>query len=62
MLYPKYCYDHHIKEDERGEACSAHGETRNAYKILHGKPEGNRPLGGHRRRWEDNITRSSGKN
>jgi hypothetical protein len=25
------------------------------YKILIGKPEGNRPLGKHWRRWEDNI-------
>jgi len=30
-------------------------ETRNAYKILVGKPEGKRPLGRPRRRWEDNI-------
>jgi hypothetical protein len=28
---------------------------RNAYKILVGKPEGKRPLGRHRHRWEDNI-------
>jgi sugar lactone lactonase YvrE len=26
----------------------------NAYKILVGKPEGKRPLGGPRGRWEDN--------
>jgi hypothetical protein len=31
------------------------GETRNAYRILVGKPEGNRPLGRLRRRWMDNI-------
>jgi len=31
------------------------GETRNAYKIFVGKPEGKRPLGRPRRRWEDNI-------
>jgi hypothetical protein len=31
------------------------GETRNAYKILVGKPEGNRPLGRPRRRSLDNI-------
>jgi hypothetical protein len=30
-------------------------EKRNAYRILVGKPEGNRPLGRPRRRWEDNI-------
>jgi hypothetical protein len=28
---------------------------RNAYRILVGKPEGKRPLGKPRRRWEDNI-------
>jgi hypothetical protein len=31
------------------------GEVRAAYKILVGKPEGRRPLGRPRRRWEDNI-------
>jgi hypothetical protein len=31
------------------------GETRNAYRILVGKPEGKRRLGRPRRRWVDNI-------
>jgi hypothetical protein len=31
------------------------GETRNAYRILVGKPEGKRPLGRPRRRWVHNI-------
>jgi hypothetical protein len=31
------------------------GEKRNAYRILVGKPEGQRPLGRPRRRWVDNI-------
>ena len=31
------------------------GETRNAYRVLVGRPEGKRPLGRPRRRWEDNI-------
>jgi hypothetical protein len=31
------------------------GERRIAYRILVGKPEGRRPLGRHRCRWEDNI-------
>jgi hypothetical protein len=30
-------------------------EKRDAYRILVGKPEGRRPLGRPRRRWEDNI-------
>ena len=32
------------------------GERRGVYRVLVGKPEGNRPLGRPRRRWEDNIT------
>jgi hypothetical protein len=31
------------------------GETRNAYRILLGKPAGKRPLGRPRRGWMDNI-------
>jgi hypothetical protein len=31
------------------------GERRGAYRALVGKPEGLRPLGRPRRRWEDNI-------
>jgi hypothetical protein len=31
------------------------GETRNAYRILVGKPEGKRPLGRQRHRWVANI-------
>jgi hypothetical protein len=30
-------------------------EVRGAYNILVGRPEGRRPLGRPRRRWEDNI-------
>ena len=30
-------------------------QSRNAYRVLVGKPEGKRPLGRRRRRWEDNI-------
>jgi hypothetical protein len=32
-------------------------EGRIVYRVLVGKPEGKRPLGRHRRRWEDNIKR-----
>jgi hypothetical protein len=38
-----------------GGACSTHGEKRNVYRILVGNPEGKRPLGRPRHRWEDNI-------
>jgi len=31
------------------------GEVRGVYRVLVGKPEGRRPLGKPRRRWEDNI-------
>jgi hypothetical protein len=31
------------------------GEVRGAYNILVGRPEGRRPLGRPRCRWEDNI-------
>jgi hypothetical protein len=32
-----------------------YGEKRGGYRILVGRPEGKRPLGRPRRRWEDNI-------
>jgi hypothetical protein len=31
------------------------GKRRGVYRVLIGKPEGKRPLGGPRYRWEDNI-------
>jgi hypothetical protein len=30
-------------------------ESKDVYRVLVGKPEGKKPLGRHRRRWEDNI-------
>jgi hypothetical protein len=36
-------------------ACSTHGEKRNAYRILVGKPERKKLIGRPRIRWEDNI-------
>jgi hypothetical protein len=32
-----------------------YGEMRGAYRVLVGEPEGKKPLGRHRCRWEDNI-------
>jgi hypothetical protein len=31
------------------------GDGRGVYRVLVGRPEGKRPLGRPRRRWEDNI-------
>jgi hypothetical protein len=42
-----------IKEDEIDGSCGMHGI--NAYNILVGKPEGKRPHGRPRHRWENNI-------
>jgi hypothetical protein len=40
----------------RGAGHVAHmGEGRDVYRVLVGRPEGKRPLGRHKRRWEDNI-------
>jgi len=38
-----------------GGACSVYGERGCLYRILVGKPEGKKPPGRPRRRWEDNI-------
>jgi hypothetical protein len=35
------------------------GEERNVYKFLMGKPEGKRPLGRPKRRWEDGIRKGN---
>jgi hypothetical protein len=35
------------------------GEKRGMHRVLVGKPEGKRPLGRPRRRWEDNIKMDS---
>jgi hypothetical protein len=37
------------------------GEERRVYKVLVGKPEGKRPLGRPRRRWEDGIRKELGE-
>jgi len=40
----------------RWEGHVAHmGERRGIYRVLVGKPEGKRPFGRPRHRWEDNI-------
>jgi hypothetical protein len=37
------------------------GEERKVYRVLVGKPEGKRPLGRPRRRWEDEIRMDLGE-
>jgi hypothetical protein len=44
-----------IKEVEMGRICGTYGEGRGVYRVLIGKPEGKRPLGRPKHRWEDNI-------
>jgi hypothetical protein len=39
-----------MKKDEMGSVCNTEGEMRNAYRILVGKPEGEKPVDGSRRR------------
>jgi hypothetical protein len=41
-----------VKEDELAGDVARMGEKRNAYSISMLKPEGKRPLGRFRRRWE----------
>jgi hypothetical protein len=38
-----------------GKTCGTNREKRNVYRLLIGKPEGNRPLGRPRCMWIDNI-------
>jgi hypothetical protein len=57
-LHKLYSLPYVIRDDQVGElggSCSIHGEMRNAFKMLFGKPEGLKPLGIPRHRWEDNI-------
>jgi len=41
-----------MEKNAMGGACST---FRSVYRVLVGKPEGKRPLGRPRGRWEDNI-------
>jgi hypothetical protein len=40
---------------DRAYTSSTHREKKNSYRVLMGKPEGNRLLLRFRHRWEDNI-------
>ena len=55
VLLTKYFSCDQIEKSDMGGACSTHGERRDVYCVLVGKPEGKRALRIPRRRWEDNI-------
>jgi hypothetical protein len=44
-----------IEKNEMGGAYSTYVEGRGVYRVLVGKPEGKRPLGRPRHRWEDTV-------
>jgi hypothetical protein len=48
-----YVVSDQIKGNEMGGTCNTHGKMRNAYKIFIGKPEGKRPRGRPKHKWED---------
>ena len=55
MLLTQYCAGDKIGKNEMGRACGTMEEGRGVHKVLVGKPEGKRPLGRPKLRWEDNI-------
>jgi hypothetical protein len=50
-----YCAGDKIEKGEMSGACRVYGEGRRLYRVMVGKPEGKRPLGRPKRRWEDNM-------
>jgi hypothetical protein len=50
LVFAKYSENDQVKESEMVRACSTYGD-KNAYGVLMGKLEGNRPLGRPKRRW-----------
>jgi hypothetical protein len=48
-----------MEKNGMGGACSMYGVEERCVQGLVGKPEGKRPLGRPRRRWEDNIKMDS---
>jgi hypothetical protein len=52
---PKIVRTIKLRRMKWAEHVSGMGEGRSVYRVLVGRPEGRRPLGRPRRRWEDNI-------
>ena len=44
-----------VEKNEMGGRFTTYGKRRGVYRVLVRQPEGKRPLGRPRRRWEDNI-------
>jgi len=51
----QYCSGDKNEKNEMGRAFSAYGGEKKRIQLFVGKPEGKRPLGRPRLRWEDNI-------
>jgi hypothetical protein len=54
VFLTKYHSGDQVKKIEMDRACSTNEASRGAYRVLVEKPEGSRPPGNPRRRWEDN--------
>jgi len=57
ILLTKYYSGDQIERNEIGGACGTFGGEESCVQGSVGKPEGKRPHGRLRRRWEDNIIR-----
>jgi hypothetical protein len=55
VLLIKYYSNDQIKMNEMAGHVARMGDRRGSYGVLMGRPEGKRPLGRPRQRWEDNI-------
>jgi len=55
LLLTQYFSGDKIEKNVMGGAYRTNGERRGVYRAFVGKPEGKRPVGRPRRRWEDNI-------
>jgi hypothetical protein len=60
-VYPKISYGRPRQGGEVGRHVARMGEKTELYKVLVGKPEGKRPLGRPRPRWEDGIRMDLGE-
>jgi hypothetical protein len=54
-IHHQISFGDQIEKNAMSGACSTYGDRRDAYRVLVGLPEGRRPLGRPRCRWEDNI-------